>query len=290
MIPDRETNALYLSAKIQERRFFYGLLENCLVKNKIDFCLLKHTRDIWVRDFMPVQISSDRFVQFVYEPDYLEAPEYSDLKTNPILVVEGLGLNIAFSSLKLDGGNVIKSKNWVILTEKVFKENWQIPKWKIKKDLEDIFATKVIFIPQEPEDFTGHSDGILRCYDDDTVLVNEYRDSFNLGFRRKLFKVLKDEGIKTVPIPYNPYSNKTSESARGAYINFLEISDLIILPFFGLKDDDIALKAFERLYPSRRIEVIDCNDIAKDGGVLNCISWAIFKADIVCAKARSASH
>ena len=34
---------------------------------------------------------------------------------------------------------------------------------------------RLIFIPQEPGDVTGHADGVVRFIDGDSVVVNDYR-------------------------------------------------------------------------------------------------------------------
>ena len=38
--------------------------------------MLQGTKDIWAVDYMPVQIQDDEFVQFVYNPDYLQSKKW----------------------------------------------------------------------------------------------------------------------------------------------------------------------------------------------------------------------
>jgi len=64
-------------------------------------------------------------------------------------------------------------------------------------------------------------------------------------------------------------------NANGVYINYLEMEQALILPTFGMKEDDAIVKQFEELFKGRKIETIDSNDIAYHGGILNCISWNI---------------
>lgn len=60
-------------------------------------------------------------------------------------------------------------------------------------------------------------------------------------------------------------------------MNYLEIGNLIILPKFGIKEDEEAIKQFQKILPKKTIATIDSNKIAKKGGILNCISWNIQK-------------
>lgn len=63
--------------------------------------------------------------------------------------------------------------------------------------------------------------------------------------------------------------------ANGVYINFLQMKGKIFFPVFGLKEDEEAIKLISSYFPKSKIYPIDSNEIAKDGGVLNCISWNI---------------
>ena len=46
-------------------------LSAALARQQVDYALLPNTKDIWMRDFMPIQCTTDHFVAYRYEPDYL---------------------------------------------------------------------------------------------------------------------------------------------------------------------------------------------------------------------------
>ena len=65
---------IYLSEKLTEKpryndgaQAFFEALEN----SHNEFRLIQNTRDIWMRDFMPVRTKSGKYVSFRYEPSYL---------------------------------------------------------------------------------------------------------------------------------------------------------------------------------------------------------------------------
>jgi agmatine deiminase len=273
MIIDSETNFLYLSEVLKSRHEFFTNLISLLVENRITYKLLPETKDIWAVDYMPIQTGIDRFIQFKYEPDYLKDDEFILTQTDPLAVCAKIGLQVIESNIKIDGGNVIKGKNWVILTDKIFKENSNFSKNQLLRELEKLFGVEILIIPQEPNDFTGHADGIVRYYTDDTVIVNRYNPKDNEGFQKRLKTALKSHGLKTIEIPYNPYQNSSIDSADGLYINYLQMENFILLPTFNKKDDEIAFRQFEQLFPGHTIKTIDSRQISKDGGVLNCITW-----------------
>jgi agmatine deiminase len=224
---------------------------------------------------MPIQTELAKFIRFKYEPDYLQNDEFILTQTNTKSVCKSIGLNTIDSEIKLDGGNVIKGKNWVILTDKIFDENADFKKTELINELENLFLVKVIIIPKEPNDFTGHADGVIRYYDNETVLINSYKPTDKIEFQRRLTKELKNQGLKTIEIPYNPYDNSDYDMADGLYINYLQMENFILLPTFEKNEDERAYRQFEQLFPGQTIETIDSREISVDGGVLNCITWNI---------------
>ena len=55
-------------------------LFTALAAHDVPYALLYGTRDVWVRDFMPVRTGSGKLVSFRYEPSYLKND--SDLRTD----------------------------------------------------------------------------------------------------------------------------------------------------------------------------------------------------------------
>lgn len=143
------------------------------------------------------------------------------------------------------------------------------------KQLQDILEVdRLIFIPADPKDFTGHADGMVRFLDDNTVLINDYSREKS-AFQRNFRVALDSAGLKCVEIPYNPYSNKNDDQANGIYMNYLQMEGVIIIPVFNIKEDEATVKSFEDNFSNLAIKTIECNQIADQGGILNCISWNI---------------
>ena len=55
----------------------------------------------------------------------------------------------------------------------------------------------------------------------------------------------------------------------------MQLEDYILFPQFGLNMDEIALDYTKDLFPHCEVIPINSNEIALDGGVLNCITWNI---------------
>lgn len=233
--------------------------------------LLDNTRDIWLRDFMPVKTKSGKYISFRYEPSYLD--DYPDLKTDfhneiaPLLSLD----NLVYSDINLDGGNVVfsPSRETVIISDRIFMENFNYSSAELVRELEQFLETRVIIIPSLRSDMTGHADGMVRFVDENTVIGNASHSLF--GLEAHIKTTLRNHGIEVYDFPY--FDSK-GDSAMGCYLNFLETEQTIFLPVFGVDMDNEAIDTAKNIF-NKTIVPVNINEIAKDGGVLNCISWEI---------------
>jgi agmatine deiminase len=277
MITDSQTNTVYFSELLKENSSFQKI-EQVLKKHQINFDFLKDTKDIWVRDYMPIQTDVNKFVQFRYEPSYLKKDLH--LQSNPKDVCKSNGFAPVFSDINLDGGNIVKWTDKVILTDRVFSENSQYAdKKKLIIEIERLLNAEVIIIPQIKSDMTGHADGLVRFYDDKTVIGNNLKDEYKY-WGDAMKKVIQQYDLKYINMPIFDYKVQYKNkciSAIGCYMNYLEIGNLIVFPVFELEGnkDDEAFDLISSLYPNKIIERININEIAFKGGLMNCVSWNI---------------
>jgi len=52
---------------------------------------------------------------------------------------------------------------------------------------------------------------------------------------------LDNAELDYIEIPYNSYINKSYDKANGDYINFLQMENTVIIPTFGIKEDEMAI-------------------------------------------------
>ncbi len=275
LITDDQTGSVFLSDKLLKHSKFNDALTTTLSENQIPYAYLTNTQDIWCMDYMPIQKDEQTFIQFRYNPDYLKGDQWKPYKTDPLAVTQHLGIDTLHADLVFDGGNLIKGKDWIIVTDKVFVENPSRNRKTIVNELENLFEAKPIIIPRDPDDFTGHADGMVRYYNDNTVLINRYRANDKPAFQKRFKTALRKEGLHLIEVPYNPYRNADYDSAVGMYINYLQVKDLVVVPTFGLLEDELALRQFEDLFPFCDVVGLESRVIAVQGGVLNCITWNI---------------
>lgn len=237
----------------------------------IKYKFIINTKDIWVRDFMPVKTGSGKYISFRYEPSYL--CNYPKLRTDyrSDVSCEQKLTGLIYSDIKLDGGNVVysPSKQKVIISDRVFSENPEYPATRLVGELERLLEAQVIIIPSlsAKYDMTGHADGMARFLDENTVLGNRVRGRNTL--EKRITSVLQKHGIDTMEFPY---FDSRGISADGCYLNYLETDAHIFLPVFKNKMDAEAIDLAAEVF-SKTIVPICVSEIAKEGGALNCISW-----------------
>ena len=280
MITDKETNTIYFSEKLLEQSPEIAKQISESIKHfGADCRFLPGTKDIWARDYMPVQVNDHKLIQFTFYPDYLI--EYEYLKSEPDSICADLQLNIVKSDIVLDGGNVVKSDNCVIMTDKIVIENkHKYNKEQLLAKLRELFEVdKVVLIPWDHGERYGHADGMVRFIDNETVLLQGYyntrKDLFKDDFLDYLLDSLKENHLNYEFLNID-YPEKIN--AKFAYLNYLQTKDFILLPSLGIDKDDEAMEGeIKKYFPdyTDKIQKIKMNSIIAKGGALNCISWTI---------------
>lgn len=276
MIPDIQTNFLYLADTLPKKYLeFFNRFEKVLKDSQINFKFIPNTKDVWAVDYMPIQTDLNRFVRFVYNPSYLQYKKYAKTISDVDEICQEMDLETIKTDIILDGGNVTRWTNKVIMTDRVFKDNRNHERKQLIKQLYELLEVdKIYFIPEQPGEFTGHSDGMVRFVDEHTIIINDYKHEKE-EFYRAFEIAIHNTGLNYIPIPYHVYGNKSNEHANGDYINYLQLENTIIIPTFGIDADDESVRQLEAIFTGNHIHTIESNEIAYVGGIINCITWNI---------------
>lgn len=241
---------------------------------------LTHTKDFWCRDFMPIQIESDQYVQYIYDPDYLaNSRSYKTKQDEAVSNLKDFIPMVTKSNLVIDGGNIVacrnnKGESWVIMTDKVLVENPDLSREEITSELETGLDAKVVWLPWDKEDTCGHTDGIVNFIDGSSekpsimAYFALYPKKIATEMRKRLQEVFDVHELKF----------SKDEENNWAYVNLLRTKDFILVPGLGTDSDSEAMKQIEQLYPNYegRIHQVNIAPIVeKYGGAFNCLTWTI---------------
>ena len=272
MITNFETNKVYLAKGMTSEKYVdaTGHLLGTLHNHKVHWDFLRQTTSplhIWVRDYMPVQISKNKFVRFNYSPNYLKC--YPEYKPDIAAILAGLNLRVIDSDIILDGGNVISCGNKVIMTDKIFRENPHYGHDVLIDTLGQLLEAEIVLIPEDYYDEYGHADGMVRYIGKGRVLINNYCD-FDKTLRKKLLASLSPH-LDIIELHYGAYTDKS-----WAYINFLHVGQHILIPMMDDKLGEMAFRQIADAFPQCKCHpVYHCESIVREGGALNCSTWNI---------------
>ena len=280
MITDKQTELLYIGDSLPLKYPTFWKYFNLLLQNENVPCdFVYNTRDIWCRDYMPVQINDNCCVRFEYFPDYLLDPKYIHSLTNNKEVEIKDEFKMIDSPLIIDGGNLVCSRNFLITTDKTFTDNQHLfSESQITEKLKEMLNVKeVIIIPQMDEDYTGHADGMVRFLDDRRLIVADFSME-SRAWRQKFEMAGLSEKFEIIEFPNYPseITNANGDAtAIGNYINFTQVGNKVLFPQFEIEEDQYALERAREILCPLKVIPVKCRDIAMEGGGLHCISWNV---------------
>lgn len=279
MLNDFEMNKVLVSDLLRSiaPKAFKGIKEACERFN-VPFGELEGTQDIWCRDYMPLQVDAEQYQKYIYAPDYLLKSEEDRATITDgasICTMQFMKPKSKLSGIIIDGGNVVKCDYKIIMTSKVFEENPEYTVCELSESLQSALFARLVILPWDPSEVYGHSDGICRYVGNDTVLMTNYRD-YDRQMAERYIRILSKHFNKVVELKFDkprPYKHSW------AYINWLQTEQMLAIPSFGRPEDQQAFNQILSLMPeyADKAVMIDCRELVKMGGALNCCTWTIKK-------------
>ena len=270
------TPTLFVSEALREFPDTAGALSVACRDAGVDLHVLPGTsRNPWVRDHLPVVRTDGTLVQFRYWPDYLvRSRRYRRMLVEPLDLGPVLpGRTVLCSELIVDGGNVVLGKDFAVLTRKVFRENPHRRRSQVEDELRELLQVeRLVWIPEDPYDFTGHADGLVAVLDGNTVLVPDLsRTDPALG--KRLRRALRRGGLEPVPVTHAYTALGSADSAVGNYVNLVDLGTHLLVPQYGIPADAAAHERLAALHPRKVVTGIPCRALGRQGGAVHCATW-----------------
>ena len=137
-----------------------------------------------------------------------------------------------------------------------------------KNKLKKLTGCEIVFIPWDKKEHFGHADGIVKPISENAVLMTNYND-YDITYYDKCRKILS-EHFKVESLHYDV---EHKDYRNWAYINFLTVGHLLVVPKLNIKEDIQALEQLLQYYPDYTIEQLDIEKLVSKGGGLNCVTW-----------------
>lgn len=242
--------------------------------------------DVWIRDYGSTFVNN-AWIKWRYNaygnkfPDLLKDDQvFLHLKNqikSPMLEAK----------IFMEGGAIeVNGEGVLLTTEECLLNPNRNPKLN-KQQTEDYLkkylgVNRIIWLKQGiVNDHTdGHIDEIARFVNADTIVCAYEDDPDDPNFKildtnwRTLQQATDQNGksfnLIKLPMPKMLYDN--DEQAPASYANFYIANKVILMPMFNHKNDLIAKKVIQSLFPIHTVVDIDCTDLIYGGGTIHCIT------------------
>lgn len=265
-------------------------------KPNLNTIVINYFDEIWLRDCMGV-VSDDTIYNFNYSPNYCTLGKETKYYTYLNKLIKNIWsatfpYKLIDIPLNIDGGNFVHNTEKVFMTAKVNEDN---PNKDVGRVIKDYTGLDAIIVPRSCYDVIGHTDGYMALKDHSTLFLSEYPNLSYLKKDREYIQNLKnvaiENGFKVLPIFDKPTDEpiqcackgqKTRScmfSASGVYVNYIRLNNCIIMPEYIIpKNSQIEYNWTNKKWlESLGFDVltINCDQLAKYGGSLHCISFQV---------------
>jgi agmatine deiminase len=196
-------------------------------------------------------------------------------------LLEYLGARAARSPLFLEGGAIESNGAGTFLTTAscVLNDNRNpgLTRQAFENALGELVElARVVWLDRglEHDHTDGHVDMVARFASAETVLCMEpMRDVPNAGVMRDIASVLRTEGFSIVPLPAPPaVADRAGGPLPASYCNFYVANDAVIVPVYGVPEDEAALDAIGMAFGDRQAIGLPARDLLCGGGVFHCVT------------------
>jgi agmatine deiminase len=201
-----------------------------------------------------------------------------------------LGLPVASSALAMEGGAIhVDGQGTLLTTETVVfaaNRNPGIARETAEAEFARLLGiTRTIWLPGNPYEkgTDGHIDGIA-CFVRPGVALFETSASTRAELRavvernQRALEGQRDAKGRPIELLYireAPEQRRASSEGWGystSYVNFYIANGGVVMPKFGIPEDETARATVAAAFPDRKVVQVDISEIAGGGGGIHCIT------------------
>jgi agmatine deiminase len=247
--------------------------------------------DVWFRDYGPTYVvnSASKKLAMVNWIFNAWGKKYTELMRDariPCQINEDLKLECFQPGIVMEGGSIdVNGQGCILTTEQCLlnrNRNPQLRRVEIECYLQEYLgAGKVIWLKEgiAGDDTDGHVDDIARFVAPNRVLCayEENEKDENYPALKENYEILcssTDQDGRPLKVTKLPMPGLVGEEERlpASYANFYIGNATVLVPIFGYKNDQIALKIIQEAFPQRKVVGINCRELVYGLGTIHCIS------------------
>ena len=275
------------------------------------FCIQNPSNDTWARDHGGISIYENEnpvILDFEFNGwgNKFNA-RYDNQITRKLFDMEAFtNCNLKSIPFILEGGAIETDGNGTLLTTSQCLLNRNRNPEFSKKEME-AFLNKELGINSflwldygylAGDDTDSHIDTLARFCNEKTIIYQGCRNPNDehyielLKMKQQLQSFYKSDKkpytLVELPFP-DACTDMKGNRLPASYANFTIINDAVLLPVYGVSQDQEAIKIIKRCFPKRKIIDINCRVLIEQHGSLHCITMQYHK-DIVLNKQKIKSY
>ncbi len=255
------------------------------------------TNDTWARDFGPVTVYQNRkplLLDFGFNGWGLKFRACHDNQITARLQTAGAfgesprevpGLILEGGSLESDGeGTLLTTARCLLETNR----NPHLSRAELEQRLRlQLGASRVLWLEHgylAGDDTDSHVDTLARLAPDHTILYQacddpqdeHYAELHAMEEELAALRTPDGHAYKLAPLPWpEPCLAHDGHRLPATYANFLILNGAVLVPVYGVPQDQTALTVIARLFPDREIVAIPCRPLIEQHGSLHCVTMQI---------------
>ncbi len=251
------------------------------------------SNDTWARDHAPLTVLTEagpRLIDFQFNgwggkyaaeldnqisPTLFRNQIFGDTEHRSIpLVLEG-------GAVETDGQGTLMATRSSVLSG---SRNPRLDQSAVEQQLQEALGIKRFLWLQHGhltgDDTDGHIDTLARFADPGTILYATARaddpdaeELQHMAEELNAFTQADGSAYQLIPLPpIPPLYSDTGERMPAGYANFLIINGAVLLPVYGIEEDEEAVRVLQMAFPGREIVPINCLPLVRQNGSLHCIT------------------
>ena len=292
-IHQSETVNLLVRDEMMQNVVVDTLKEEKVDLHRVRFHIMSYA-DVWFRDYGPTFVVNREkeagkrvaAVNWIFNAWGEKYPELMADTRIACLINDDLLMECFLPGIVMEGGSIdVNGRGTVLTTEQCLlnrNRNPSLNKEEIESYLREYLgASKVIWLWEGivGDDTDGHVDDIARFVNATTVLCafeDDPEDENFLPLKRnyELLCQETDQDGSPLTVIKLPMPGLVGAERRlpASYANFYIGNEVVMVPVFGHKNDETALKIIQEAFPDRKVVGINCREMVHGLGTLHCIS------------------
>lgn len=253
--------------------------------------------DTWARDHGAITVFDDgepTLLDFVFNGWGLKfAADRDNLITGRLYAQGLLRGRPQHGGLALEGGGIESDGQGALLTTEACmlspNRNPHLDRDALEREFQRLFGVMRVLWLQHGhlagDDTDSHIDTLARFCDPHTIAYvrcdqpddPHYDDLLAMERELSALRDASGQPYRLVPLPWpEPCFAADGHRLPATYANFLIINGAVLLPIYGVAQDEQAVAALRALFPDRDIVPVNCRPLIEQHGSLHCVTMQYY--------------